>query len=854
MGELTLDAVRVVTMEKLDGSRAGGKAEGLRRLGRIGLNVPPALVVLPSDSGISQGREDLRKGYRSLGEGPVAVRSSALDEDSAETSAAGQYETFLNVTGIERLEEAVLACFRSVETARVAAYRKSLNPDLSPKGTFRERERLGDGGSAGPDEGVGTKSLMAVVVQKMIPADVAGVVFTVNPVGSADEVVIEAVAGLGDKLVGGFTEGMRYTLPKEGPVEEYLSGTRDQLLTVELLEEIRKGALEAESEWGIPLDLEWAVDSEGTLHWLQARPVTTLAEDSLDIPIGDDELITRCNIGEMLPGAATPLTLSVFAEPLDWGLREMYRREGVLEGLEKIPRFIISIDNHLFMNLTAMNLVALSVAGASREAIELNILGRVLPPYEIGKKKPGILRVINGLRYAFIILGHNRYMRRFERLARRFELSTEGKSARELYHDLRRLQETVLNKAYFYHYCISSYSGAMNSILAAALAGGSDITVEAHARVGTLLTRITGIESADVLASLRTIAREIRNHGKAEEFLGFSEREALDWLSGIPAEGASSVSAPAPAHITGNFARFLERHGHRCIREADLRSRDYATYPEEVVKMIRDTLEAGGDTDRDCSGRAAAARDAAAETTAPSGEKEAPKWILKSAKEGVRQREFSKSLLILVQHQFKLGYRRLAELLTEEGVIPDEDLIYFFTRDEIGGLTESKAPGRVIAKAQKRRNELPYKMDLIFPEVSWGRPEPVSRAPGQYHPGAVIRGTPVSSGVVEGTARVVKRLEEAYDLQRGEIMIAPFTDIGWTPFFSIISGLVTEIGGALSHGAVVAREYGMPMVSNLPGITDTLKTGTRIRIDGRAGTISLLEDTGLAIFGTQGIV
>ncbi len=91
------------------------------------------------------------------------------------------------------------------------------------------------------------------------------------------------------------------------------------------------------------------------------------------------------------------------------------------------------------------------------------------------------------------------------------------------------------------------------------------------------------------------------------------------------------------------------------------------------------------------------------------------------------------------------------------------------------------------------------------------------------------------------TARVVKRLEDAYDLERGEIMVAPFTDIGWTPFFSVISGLVTEIGGTLSHGAVVAREYGMPMVSNLPGITNTLKTGTRIRIDGRAGTITLLD-------------
>lgn len=91
------------------------------------------------------------------------------------------------------------------------------------------------------------------------------------------------------------------------------------------------------------------------------------------------------------------------------------------------------------------------------------------------------------------------------------------------------------------------------------------------------------------------------------------------------------------------------------------------------------------------------------------------------------------------------------------------------------------------------------------------------------------------------TARVVKRLEDAYDLERGEIMVAPFTDIGWTPFFSVISGLVTEVGGALSHGAVVAREYGMPMVSNLPGITNTLKTGMRIRIDGRAGTITLLD-------------
>ena len=775
---------------------AGGKAEGLAALIEAGLAVPPGFVILDGwQTDLEGGMEEV---YTDLGGGPVAVRSSSMGEDGNFASAAGQYESFLNVTGLDELKKAVEKCFSSAQTGRVKDYHKAM-------------------GSPAPTG-------MAVIVQKMVKAKKAGVLFTADPVtGNPEKVLIEAVPGLGESLVGGSEVSDQYIILRAGGEPDSLQVKDHPLLSAGELKKMTDEALKAEQHFGRPLDLEWAIDDEGALYWLQARPITTLETMlSLDTPVENSELITRCNIGEMLPGAATPLTLSVFAEPLDWGLLEMTRRTGALRGLTHTPRFIVHVENHLFMNLSSMFYIARNVAGASREAIEMNIIGKVLPPYDIGPNAPGFTRLSNGIRYGCIILSHNRYLRKIQRLGRSFRIPRYNRNMSSLYSDLCRMQQTVLNKAYFLHYCVSANSGAMNGALAAALSGGRDVSTEAHARMGVLLTNIEDIESADVVAGFERLAAAIRNQIDARRFQELSTDEAIDWLNDSESGEAGSL-----------YRSFLKRHGHRCIREADLRSKDYESYPEEIIRTIRGLLKGGS--------AAASAEVSASEEQPAEKQSSMIAWLLKQAKEGVRQRELSKSILILIQHQFKLGYRKLALKMEKAGMIPDSDLIYFFTREEIGKVLEQDGTAELIRQAEKRRRNLPGQMKLVFPETSWGIPEPVQPASVSSGKGNVLTGTPVSRGIVEGAVRVVASLEEAHQLKDGEIMVAPFTDIGWTPFFSRISGLVTEIGGALSHGAVVAREYGLPMVSNIPAATASLKTGMNIRLDGRAGTVNILN-------------
>jgi pyruvate,water dikinase len=179
--------------------------------------------------------------------------------------------------------------------------------------------------------------------------------------------------------------------------------------------------------------------------------------------------------------------------------------------------------------------------------------------------------------------------------------------------------------------------------------------------------------------------------------------------------------------------------------------------------------------------------------------------------------------------------------LVEEGRLLDADAVYFLTHEELGRLAIEDAGSPLASEALRRRDVLAYQETLSFPEVAVGLPQPepprVSRDGGQ-----TIVGKPVSRGRVEGRVRVVHTLEEAEALEPGEILVAPITDVGWTPYFAIIAGLVTDVGSAVSHGAVVAREYGLPAVLNTREGTRMLRTGERVVLDGDRGIVERLED------------
>ena len=824
---------RLIPLAELPPGEGGGKAAGLARLTGLGLSVPPGLVLLDAAAEDVPDRlpSDLETAWRNLTGGTpptAAVRSSSSGEDGEEASAAGQFATFLDVES-QNLEDAVRRCLESAGTRRVEAYARRIG------GSGIDGGRNGSGRNGGG--GIGAGPAMNVVIQAMVTPSRSGVIFTADPVdGNPDVMVVESVAGLGEALVSGHAEAARYVIQADGsetPVEagEIPPGSE---LSVETLDALRAGAALAAADWGRPLDLEWALEGEtGEVRWLQARPITALA-DSLDSRVGDEELITRCNIGEMMPGAVTPLTLSTFGRSLNTGLARYNRSFGALRRREDDPSFIENFEDQLFMNLSSMYLMSRRVLGATAEGTELSILGYVLEPHDVGPQAPTALRFINGVRYAAVLFGWRRQVRRLGRLARRFSIPTEGRRAAEILEDIRRFHPKVMDRAVALHYGASAFSGAMNAALAITLSGGTAVTEEARRLTAELLSGVSGVESAAVLEDLAAVAAALRRSGI---------REVLEGDDPGVADAALRID---PGSAGEAYRRFMDRHGHRCIREAELREPEWARDPAHLIDSLK-AMAAADPPAADQTGTAVSGRpDSAAGTRRTSELPELPAgvnpravaWIAKQARIGVRAREKSKSHLIRVIHRFKTAARGMAARLEAEGRLPEADLAYFLTLEELAALASGEERG-LAGRAERRRRLYPARMELRFPDLSRGRPRP--EVPTISDNGESLRGTPVSRGVAEGPVRVVRSADDACDLEDGEIMVAQFTDVGWTPFYGRLAGMITEIGGALSHGSVVAREYGLPLVGGLSGACARLRTGMRVRIDGGLGLVTILE-------------
>ena len=214
------------------------------------------------------------------------------------------------------------------------------------------------------------------------------------------------------------------------------------------------------------------------------------------------------------------------------------------------------------------------------------------------------------------------------------------------------------------------------------------------------------------------------------------------------------------------------------------------------------------------------------------------RWVLPKAHDAIRRREHTKSQLVDVAHRFKCGFRQLGKVLQEEGALPDADLVNFLSIAELSKFVASPGPAAVKC-ALARREALQYQQQFEFPEISVGVPQPLQARTVDSTDG-VLHGRPASRGVVEGVVRVAHTLAEAAALQPGEILITPITDIGWTPYFSLIGGLVTDLGSSVSHGAVIAREYGLPCVVNTREGTRYFISGDRVRLDGDKGTVERL--------------
>jgi len=790
---------RLIWLRDLTDQAAGGKAHGLKQLMDWQLPCPDGFVILETSEPVPLA--GLEAFYERLGGGKVAVRSSALGEDGEHASFAGQYETVLDVEGIDQLRSAIDQCVASLHSARADAYQ---------------------------DDKHIASATMCVVVQKMVDASVAGVLFTVDPVSNRyDRLVIDAVKGLGEALVSGEATPDHYEFDETDNLcyQELVADTA--ILTPHQQQQLVAQARQAVQLAGQPLDMEWAIDGAGQLYWVQARPVTTLASDlrEYDTPVAADEIVTRCNIGEMMPGACCPLTLSITGRGIEQGMQHMHVSYAGRPAITDDWTQVAISHGQMFINLSGGAVATASVLGVDVDSMGQSICGRTVPGLQGPDPKPFPVRLLGFARLLNYLLTADRAIASLQRDLDRFSIDSAGDSVAIM----RAVDDAVpmLDRTYCVHLQSSSTSGFTGGILQAMLARMPGNKAEHDAEAARLLAGAKGVESAVLVDQLDNIARGIAAlpADQANMFCQATAEEALAWFS-----------AGAPKDIANSFLAFLDRHGHRGYRELCLRQPSWSQSPTELVKTIQASVTA-----RLVDGGTESRPDSINVDELPAG----LRWILPKAHNAIRRREATKSMLVKTTHTLSVAYLALGERLVAEGVLTDCDQVFFFSHAELKALvSQAREVGaddsRWVNAADKRRLALSFQDQLHFDEICYGHPQPLEHRQAADAQEGVISGRPVSRGVVEGIARVARSVDEAAALQSGEILVAPITDVGWTPYFNLIAGLVTDIGSSVSHGAVIAREYGLPAIVNTGVGTRRIATGDRVRLDADKGTVELL--------------
>lgn len=776
--------------------QVGGKAKGLYQLNEAHFKVAKGFVATQVQS--KDDIEKLLSFWKQSGLKNVAVRSSATLEDGIDFSSAGQYESYLNIDNEDAFIHAVEGCLASLNQPTIEKYRAFFAQGQSD---------------------------MNLVIQEMVDAKYAGVVFSMNPLTRASHVVIEAVEGLGEALVSGTKQAASYEIDRKSPTYD-----QEGFLTEGQVKALYHGALQAEKAWNIPMDLEWAINQDQEIIWLQARPITTLDDPTIDELNTryqvDHDVITNHNVGEMLPGAITPLTISTVVYAIDYGLRDMLVTVGMYKDISELPdELLIShYYGHLFFNMRYLYRLSKAVFGAKKENVDIGICGKVLTHEQIDdyKEKGRIIKLVNGIKYARYMMSRNKAIKHVSKIPEK--LIFDDANIVSLYNSITTNMK-YLNKTLSYHYITSAHSGAMSSAIYYILS--EDIKDEeiVKSNISSVLENIDDIESVDILRSLRKIAREMVKD--QPDVVDMDAKALLEYMEN------------APESVKQAHQAFINKHGHRSIRESELRNVGWKDDALGLMSYLQSILQTKGiekEKDKETS------QQAIRSVLEPYKglKKKALNYLIKEARNGCRNREYSKSRMILVVDHFKQAYRKLADMLVQQGALPEQDLIYFLTHRELGDLIFHKNP-LYVKKSSIRRRLLAEQEQLRFDHVYQGQPKPIDITHELEKTGAQLQGTPLSRGKVMGLARVIDSLEDAKQLKPGEIMVAGYTDIGWSPYYAVIGGLVTEVGSALSHGAVVAREYALPTVSNIAFATRKIQTGDMLSIDGESGTVTIIE-------------
>ena len=758
-----------------------------------------------------------------------AVRSSATAEDLPMVSFAGQQDTYLNIIGKEAILKHISKCWASLFTERAVIYRL--------QNGFDHR-----------------KVLLSVVVQKMVFPQEAGILFTADPVTSDRKVLsIDASFGLGEALVSGLVNADSYKVRNGKVIDKKIStkklaiyalkdgGTKEQeieperqnrqVLTDEQILQLERIGRKIEEHFGCPQDIEWCL-ADDTFSIVQSRPITTL----FPIPEAiDQENHVYVSVGhqQMMTDAMKPLGISF------WQLTA--------------ARPMFTAGGRLFVDVTP-----LLASPASRESI-LDVMGKGDPlikdalmtiiergdfiqslPDDKQEKTPGKsnqgssltdYKTLNEYDPAIV----SDLIKRSETSIEELKQTIQTKSGADLIdfilEDIPQLKKilfdprssgvfmTAMNASSWINEQMNKWLGEKNVADTLSQSVPNNITSE----MGLAL-----LDVADVIRPYPEVI-EYLQHVKDDNFLD----ELIKFDGGQESRDALSA--------------YLNKYGMRCAGEIDITRPRWSEKPTTLVSLILSNIknfEPGESKRRFEQGRQEALKkeqellDRLRQLPDSEQKAKETKRMISLIRNFIGYREYPKYGMISRYFVYKQALLQEAKQLVQANVISEKEDIYYLTFEELREVVRTNTLDDQIIS--KRKDEYKFYEKLTPSRVLTSDGEIIA---GEYKrenlPAEAIVGLPVSSGVIEGRARVILNMEDA-DLEEGDILVTSFTDPSWTPLFVSIKGLITEVGGLMTHGAVIAREYGLPAVIGVESATKLIKDGQRIRVNGTEGYVEIL--------------
>lgn len=798
----------------------------------------------------------LEEALKDLGADRVfSVRSSAADEDSLSHSFAGQLSSFLYVSGKEDILKYIRQCWASAFSERGLVYRLENKIDLK-------------------------KISVSVVLQRMIDPDKSGVLFTCDPVAKkTDSYVVSAVYGVGEGLVSGALDADSFWLDaKSGKLlREELVEKKEMMkksasghceMKPVAAEKINTASLSSEELQGLyrlghkiqeqyhrPQDIEWAVEN-GKIYILQTRPVTSLDQDLIGYP----NLWDNSNIIESYGGLTSPLSFSFALRNYKAVYVQFCEVLGVPNDIIKdmdsyLSYMLGSLNGRVYYNLfNWYKLVGVlpgfkqnrefmeTMMGVS-EALSDEIADRIKPHPSWDTPMGRVRKMVTGynfIKYHFTIQKVvDDFLTTFHKDYDRFRAMPlkrmRGDQLIRVYMDVERNMLGRWKAPIINDFLCMVHFGLLRKLTTTWLKE-LDSTIQ-----NDLLAGEGGLESAEPTKALLRLAHKANQNEGLRRLI-----ETTD-----PKEGLEALNQSPYTEFYKLVLDYLDRFGFRCMSEMKLEEIDLLTDPSYLFVCLKNYLKSGQvevhDDSHEKNLRQKAEEKVAGHLTG--FKKKIYFWVLKHARKAVKNRENTRFARTRIYGIARTIFQSIGEDLAALGALEHPRDIFWLTIEEVFGIYNGTLPSfNLKAFVELRKKDYTGFSEETDPRVLtrgavyWNNQFikeeelPASSETGDWD----LKGLPCCPGVLEGVVKVIINPSDNLELN-GEILVTARTDPGWVPLYPSISGLLVERGSLLSHSAIVAREMGIPAIVSIPGLTKKLKTGMKVRIDAKAGTIKIIE-------------